>query len=110
MEKQNFLTRAAQALERVVRAPFLALGIILALIPAIFIFAVVSVGDWSERLLCIVGYRARPQWLPFALGILGYVGLGVAAPAYLGGLLLGWPGSLIAPIIALGCIAVLGRW
>jgi hypothetical protein len=110
VEKQAFLNRAAAVLGRVIRAPFLVLGIVFAFIPALFMFAVVSVGDWSERILRIVGYRARPHWLPGVMGILGYVGLGIAAPAYLGNLLLGWPGSVAAPVIALACIAVLGRW
>jgi hypothetical protein len=110
VEEQNFWTRAVQTAARMIRAPFLMLGILLALIPAIFIFAVVSVGDWCEDLLKLVGYRARPHWLPGALGILGYVGFGIAVPVYLGDLLLGWPGRVAAPILALACIAVLGQW
>lgn len=109
-EELPFWKDIAQKLGRIIRAPFLALGILFALIPTFFMFAVVSVGDWSERLLRIMGYRARPHWLPGVLGILGYVGLGIAIPAYLGDLLLGWPGSIVAPIVALACIAVLARW
>lgn len=95
---------------QIIRAPFFWLGVLLSFIPAFFIFSVVSVGAWCEDALHAIGYRARPRWLPGVLGVLGYVGLGIAVPAYLGSLLIGWPGILVGPVLALGCIAVLGRW
>ena len=111
MEKEATLwKKIGQTLVRVIRAPFLILGILIALLITVFVLATVSVGDWSEKLLRLVGYRARPYWLPGALGLLGYVGLGIAAPAYLGALLIGWPGGVAAPVIILACIAVVGRW
>ncbi len=95
---------------RIVRAPVFLVGLLISAIPAFFICAVVSVGSWCEDGLRWIGYRSRPAWLPAALGIVGYVGLGVAGPAYLGGSLIGWPGAILGPLLMLGLIAVLGRW
>lgn len=77
---------------------------------ALFFFAWVSVGSWCEDALRWLGYRARPRWLPAALGLMAYVGLGIAGPAYLGTVVLGWPGAVLGPAVALGAIAILGRW
>ncbi|HEC23542.1 MAG TPA: hypothetical protein ENI95_11575 [Chloroflexi bacterium] len=80
------------------------------MIPVFFIVAIVSVGSWCEDALRWLGVRARPRWLPGVLGAVGYVSLGLAGPAYLGGRLMGWPGAILGPVLALGAIAVLGRW
>ena len=95
---------------RIVRAPFFLLSVAMSMLPAFFIFAAVSVGAWCEDVLRWLGYRSRPAWLPGALGIVGYAGLGVAGPAYLGGALIGWPGAVLGPMLALALIAILGRW
>lgn len=95
---------------RIVRAPFFLLMLVISLIPVLFIFASVSVGSWAEELLHGIGYRARPRWLPAFLGVVGYSSLGVAAPAWLGSSLLGWPGAVLGPILTLGAIAILGHW
>ncbi len=95
---------------RILRAPFFLLSIALSMLVAFFFFAWVSVGSWCEDALRWLGYRARPRWLPAALGLMAYVGLGIAGPAYLGTLMLGWPGAVLGPVVALGAIAILGRW
>jgi hypothetical protein len=95
---------------RFIRAPVFFLGLLFSAIAAFVICAAVSVGSWCEDALRWLGYRSRPAWLPPVLGIIGYVGLGVAGPAYLGGSLIGWPGAVLGPLLMLGLIAVLGRW
>jgi hypothetical protein len=95
---------------RIIRAPFFLGSLLVSSFFAVFILAVVSLGSWFENLLHRLGYRSRPAWLPPALGVLGYMGLGLAGPAYLAGRLIGWPGFVIGPLVALGAIAVLGKW
>lgn len=95
---------------RIIAIPVFVVGLILSFIPFFFILASVSIGAWCEDILRRLGYRARPSWLPMALGIAGYAGLGVAGPAYAGRLLIGWPGAIIAPLLTLVAIAILGRW
>jgi hypothetical protein len=95
---------------RIIRAPFFLGSLLVSSFFAAFILAVVSIGSWFEKILHRLGYRSRPAWLPPALGVLGYMGLGLAGPAYLAGRLIGWPGFVIGPLLALGAIAVLGKW
>lgn len=102
-QPESFLTR-------VLRAPFFLTTLLLSMLPVFFIFASVSMGAWFERALLLLGYQSRPRWLPAVLGVLGYTGLGVWGPAALGNQLLGWPGAILGPLLALGVIAVLGRW
>ncbi len=94
----------------IIRAPFFLLGVLFGMIPTFFIFAMVSVGSWCEDALRWVGYRSRPAWLPAVLGAVVYAAFGLAGPAYLGQHLIGWPGAIVGPVLALGAIAVLGRW
>lgn len=95
---------------RMLRAPLFLLSLLLSAVPVFFIFASVSVGSWAEDGLRWFGYRSKPRWLPAVLGFVGYTGLGVAAPAILGRSLIGWPGTILGPVLALGAIALLGRW
>jgi hypothetical protein len=95
---------------RILRAPFFLGSLLVSSFFALFILAVVSIGSWFEKVLHWLGYRSRPAWLPPFLGVLGYMGLGLAGPAYLAGRLIGWPGFVIGPLLALGAIALLGRW
>ena len=95
---------------RIIRAPLFLGSLLLTSLVALFILAVVSIGSWFEKVLRWLGYRSRPGWLPPFLGVLGYMGLGLAGPAYLAGRLIGWPGFVIGPLVALGAIALLGRW
>ena len=96
--------------KQIVRAPFFLLMLGASFVPVFFIFASVSVGAWCEDALRWLGYRSKPGWLPAVLGMVGYAGLGVAGPAYAGNALLGWPGAVLGPLLALGIIAILGRW
>ena len=98
------------SLLKVLRAPFFLIGLAASMIPVFFIFAWVSVGSWCEDLLRLIGYQNRPRWLPPVLGVLVYAGLGIVGPALLGHWLIGWPGSILGPLIILGAIAKLGRW
>lgn len=95
---------------KLIKAPFFFFGLLLSFIPVLFIFAAVTIGSWCEDGLWRLGYRSKPAWLPGVLGILGYGGLGVAGPAYLGNSLIGWPGVILGPLAMLGVIAVLGKW
>lgn len=95
---------------RIVRAPFFLLALVASLVPVLFIFASVSVGSWAEDALHRIGYRIRPRWLPALLGFVGYSSLGVAGPALLGNLLIGWPGAVLGPVLTLGAIAAFGHW
>jgi len=95
---------------RIVRAPFFLLSVALSLLPLLALFASVSIGAWFDDVLTWLGYEQRPRWLPAVLGVLSYAGLGIAAPAFLGNLLIGWPGAVAGPVLALALIAVLGRW
>ena len=99
-----------QTISRIVRAPFFVGSLAISMIMAFFIFATVSVGSWCEDALHLLGYKSRPRWLPAVLGVVGYTGLGIAGPAYLGDLLIGWPGAILGPLLVLGAIALLGRW
>ncbi len=102
--------RFMKSVVRILRAPFFLISLGLSLLPVFFVFASVSVGAWCEDALRLLGYRSKYGWLPALLGFVGYTGLGVAGPAYLGNVLIGWPGAILGPLIALGVIAVLGRW
>lgn len=95
---------------RILRAPFFVCALLLSMVPVFYLFASVSMGAWVEEGLQRLGLQMPPRWLPAVLGVLAYTGLGVAAPAVLGGNLLGWPGAVLGPLLALGVIAVLGRW
>lgn len=99
-----------ETLVRILRAPFFLISIAFSTMLVFFFFAWVSVGSWCEDALRWLGYRARPRWLPAALGLMTYVGLGIAGPAYLGAVILGWPGAVLGPVVALGAITILGRW
>jgi hypothetical protein len=79
-------------------------------IPTLFIMASVSIGACIEEALRLVGLPPRRDWVMLAAGIFGYAGLGVAIPVYLGNLLAGWPGAILAPIMVLVGIAILGKW
>lgn len=95
---------------RIIRAPFFMISLLVGAILTFFILAWVSVGGWCEDALRWLGYRERQSWLPAVFGMVGYVGFGIAAPAYAGWHLIGWPGAIVGPILALAAIAVLGRW
>ncbi len=102
--------RLWRTVSRILRAPVFLISLMLSMIMVFVIVASVSVGSWCEDALRWLGYRSRPRWLPAALGVIGYLSLGLAAPALLGRLLIGWPGAILGPVLALGAIAVLGRW
>jgi hypothetical protein len=104
------VNRSESPIIRIMRAPVFLFALLLSAVPVFFIFASVSVGSWAEDGLRWFGYRSRPRWLPAVLGFVGYTGFGVAAPAILGRLLIGWPGAILGPVLALGAIALLGRW
>jgi hypothetical protein len=95
---------------RVIRAPFFLLNLLVGAALVCFFLAWVSVGDWCQDALRRLGYREHPDWLPGALGVAAYVSLGIAGPAYLGYTLVGWPGVIAGPLLALAIIAILGRW
>jgi hypothetical protein len=104
------MSQMLTSLLRLVHAAAFLLGLFFSFIPVTFLFASVSVGAWCEEFLQRIGYTSRPDWLPPLVGVLGYTGFGVVGPAYLGGLLLGWPGVVLGPLIMLIVVAVLGKW
>ena len=65
---------------RILRAPLFLGSLLITSLVALFILAVVSIGSWFEKVLRWLGYRSRPSWLPPFLGVLGYMGLGLAGP------------------------------
>jgi hypothetical protein len=95
---------------KIVRAPFFFIPLFLSMLGVLFIFAWVTVGAWFESLLCALGLRSQPSWLPSILGFVGYIGLGILLPGYLGSTLVGWPGMILAPLLVLGSVAWFGRW
>ncbi|GAB4470219.1 MAG: hypothetical protein Kow00124_06200 [Anaerolineae bacterium] len=104
------LKKIGAALLKVMRAPFFALNLLVGSILTVIVLASVTVGAWADGLLRLIGIRMRPHWLPAALGVVGYLGLGIALPAYLGSLLIGWPGAMLAPLLVLAGVVILGRW
>ncbi len=99
-----------KAFVHVLRAPVFFLSLAVSIMLALFFFAWVSMGAWCEDVLRWFGCGIRLRWLPGVLGFVGYVGLGLIGPIYLGEWLIGWPGAVLAPVFALGVIALLGRW
>jgi hypothetical protein len=85
------------------------IGVAFSLIAAALLLASVTLGTWCQSGLYALGYRDRPRWVPTVLGLLGLACL-LIGPAYLGLRLLGWPGALIGPPLALALIAWLGGW
>lgn len=92
------------------RAPFMVFGVVFGGLGVAFAVASVTVGDWAERALRLLGYKGRPTWLPALIGVGGYLSLGVAAPAWGGFRLIGWPGALIAPMLVLLLMALVDQW
>jgi hypothetical protein len=103
-------TTLGEVLARIVRAPFFVISLVISIPLALFFLAWVSVGAWCEDGMRWLGYRARPRGLPAVVGFVMYVGLGIAAPTILGWALLGWPGAVLGPVLALGAIVILGHW
>ncbi len=95
---------------RVIRAPFFLLNLLVGASLVCFFLAWISVGDWCEDVMCWLGYRERPHWLPGVVGVAAYTGLGIVGPAYLAHTLIGWPGVIAGPLFSLVMIAILGRW
>jgi hypothetical protein len=95
---------------RVIRAPFFVAMFLVTLIPATFICAAVSVGAWFEDGLRLIGVPPRRDWIPLVFGIMGYLGLGIVLPAYLGSQWLGAGGAIMFPVVVLIMIAWLDRW
>ena len=110
MNDLNNKPRFTTVLSRIIRAPFFMVSLLISLIMAFWFFATVSVGAWCEDALRWLGYKSRPLWLPGVLGVIGYTGLGIVGPAYLGGLLIGWPGAILSPLLVLAAIAWFGHW
>jgi hypothetical protein len=84
-------------------------GVAFSLIAAMLLMASVTLGAWCQDGLRALGYRDRPPWVPTVLGVLALICL-LVGPAYLGLRLIGWPGALIGPPLALALIAWLGNW
>jgi hypothetical protein len=95
---------------RVIRAPFFAINFLVSAFLVACFLAWVSVGDWCEEGLRVLGYQERPYWLPGVIGGTTYLGVGIVGPAYLAHYLIGWPGILVGPLSMLMVIAILGRW
>jgi hypothetical protein len=95
---------------KVIRAPFFIAMVLITLVPATVICAAVSVGAWFEDGLRLIGAPPRRDWIPLMLGIVGYLLLGVAVPAYFGSQLLDVSGVVMFPLAVLIMIALLDRW
>jgi len=93
-----------------VRAPFVLISLLIGLILLLLVLSIISFGEWVEIALKWAGYRGRPYWIPGVLGFVAYLGLGFIGPAYGGNALLGWPGLIAGPMIAVAIISWLGQW
>lgn len=94
---------------RLLRAPFVVVGFIISLYLSSLFFATVSIGGWVEDGLRWVGLE-RTGTASAIAGALGVLTLTLVGPAWLGNRLLGWPGLIIGPLLAMLLVALLDRW
>lgn len=73
-------------------------------------FATVTIGAWVEDAAKALGFTTVPGWLLGSSGVLLYIVFGICIPAYLSSLYIGWVGIFGGPLLALGAIALAGRW
>jgi hypothetical protein len=99
-----------RTLTRIVIAPFFLAAVILGFLGVLFVVASISIGGWFEAILLRIGYRHKPILLPAVVGVVLFVGLGLAGMGTLGNSLIGWPGVILGPTLAIAVIAVADRW
>ncbi len=95
---------------RVVRAPFVLISLLVGTILLFGFLSSISMGEWFELALRRLGHRGNPYWLSGALGVVAYLGLGLVLPAIGGNAVIGWPGMIVGPVVAVLIISRLGRW
>ena len=95
---------------RIIRAPFVLVSLLVGTLLLFGFLSSISVGEWCEQLLKRLGYRGNPYWIPGLFGVGGFVCFGVLAPAIGGNALIGWPGIIAGPIIAVLIISRLDYW
>lgn len=101
--------RPSLPLPGILRAPIVWVGLVISLYLTGIFCATVSVGGWIEGLLRWLGLK-RVGTVSAVGGVLGFLVLGVAAPLWLGNRLIGWPGLILGPLLALALVAILDRW
>ena len=99
-----------QRVARVVLAPFFFAWMLLGTILVVFIISTISIGGWCEALLVRVGYRYKPLLLPAVLGIFLFIGVALLGMGALGHQLIGWPGAILGPTLAILAIALIDHW
>lgn len=97
-------------LTRTIIAPFFLAAVILGFLGVLFFVASISIGGWCEAVLLRIGYRHQPVLLPAIIGAALLVGIGFVGMGTLGSSLIGWPGALLGPTLAIVLIAVADRW
>jgi hypothetical protein len=99
-----------QRIARIIYAPFFFVLVLLGTLAVIFEVASISVGGWIEAVLLRLGYRHKPALLPAFAGVIVFFGVGLVGSGYLGSRLIGWPGAIIGPILAIIIIGLIDRW
>lgn len=95
---------------RVILAPFFLAWVLLGTLMVFFVIATISIGGWCEAVLVRIGYRYKPLMLPMVLGIVLFVGFVLVGMGTLGHQLIGWPGAIVGPALAILLIAVIDHW
>src|SRR5262245_7781032 len=99
-----------QRIARIVFIPFFFVLVFLGTLAVIFEVASISVGGWIETLLLRLGYRHKPALLPAYAGVVVFIGVGLVGTAILGAHLIGWPGAILGPVLAIIAIGLIDRW
>lgn len=99
-----------QVVLRFARAPIVLSSLLIGALLLFGTLASISIGEWCEVALRRLGFRSEPYWLPGALGVIGYVGLGLIGTAYAGYRLIGWAGLLVGPVLVVWIVSRLGHW
>lgn len=99
-----------RSLVRVIAAPFFVAGVILSTILVFFVLATISIGGWCEPVLVRLGYRYKPMMLPAGIGIVLFVGGVLIGLGALGHQLIGWPGVILGPFLAIVAISLVDHW
>jgi hypothetical protein len=91
------------------RAPLVWIGFLLSLYLTGVFAAIVSLGAWVEDGLRWLGLK-RVGTVSAVTGVVGFLGLGVIGVAWLGNRLIGWPGLIVGPLLAMAFVGLLDRW
>jgi len=95
---------------RVILAPFFFAWVLLGTIMVLFVISTISIGGWCEAVLVRIGYRYKPLILPMVIGIVLFVGVVLLGMGMLGHQLIGWPGAILGPVLAILAIALIDHW